>query len=342
MTADFLTHRSHRRRGFTLVELLVVIAIIALLVSLLLPAVQQAREAARRTACQNNLKQIGLALHNYHDAFRTFPPGLVSSSEAWNRNGKSMANHSAWGWVTMILTQLEQRSAVDQLQPGSEPLPFAIIRPDPIKIQELQRSLPVLVCPSDIGPKLNDLRPLLCDDSGDNHKGGHPLDPPGTTLMLKLARASYVGSHGVLHTHPSDGIFDRDTSISLADILDGTSNTFLATERRYMDFGGAVWGGVSRFVEQPGLIDDGPFGVVANFSFRMNSGQMDVAGTKNSITAPHGASSLHPGGCNFLFCDGSVKFIGENVQSTVGLTTRDWGIYQRLGSRADRQSIGEF
>jgi type II secretory pathway pseudopilin PulG len=96
-----------------LIELLVVIAIIAVLAALLLPAVQQAREASRRAACQNNLKQVGLALHNYHDAFTTFPPGYISSFSAWNRGTASKANHSAWGWPTMILNQLEQGPAAD-------------------------------------------------------------------------------------------------------------------------------------------------------------------------------------------------------------------------------------
>jgi prepilin-type N-terminal cleavage/methylation domain-containing protein/prepilin-type processing-associated H-X9-DG protein len=328
---------SRPRRGFTLVELLVVIAIIALLVSLLMPAVQQAREAARRTACQNNLKQIGLALHNYHDAFKVFPPGYTSSVQAWNRDSNNTANHSAWGWATMILNQLEQGPAADQLQPGSEPLTMVIVNGEGNKMQELQRQIPVFLCPSDTGPVLNEPRHLIFIANGDNN-WMHP-DPP-TLPSFALARASYVGAQGVTMTHPGEGIFDRDTSISIADVIDGTSSTFLATERRYIGFGGAVWGGVSRFTEQPMLPDDGPFGVVANFTPRINSGNIDSAQTSTSVQ--YGASSMHPGGCNFLMCDGAVRFISENIQSVPNALPMYWGVYQKLGSRNDRLSVGNF
>lgn len=328
---------SRPRRGFTLVELLVVIAIIALLVSLLMPAVQQAREAARRTACQNNLKQIGLALHNYHDAFKVFPPGYTSSVQAWNRDSANLANHSAWGWATMILNQLEQGPAADQLQPGTEAPTQAIVNLESNKMQELQRQMPIFLCPSDTGPLLNDLRPLMFIASGDNN-WAHP-DPPSMPSFA-LGRASYAGAHGVTIKHPSEGIFDRDTNISIADVIDGTSNTFLAAERRYIGFGGAVWGGVSRFVEQPSLPDDGPFGVVASFTPKINSGQIDP--NYPGITVHYGASSMHPGGANFLMCDGSVRFIGENIQWVPAPLPMYWGVYQKLGSRNERLSVGNF
>lgn len=326
-----------RRRGFTLVELLVVIAIIALLVSLLMPAVQQAREAARRTACQNNLKQIGLALHNYHDAFKVFPPGYTTSVQAWNRGGNSMANHSAWGWATMILNQLEQGPAADQLQPGSEALSLVIVNGESNKMQELSRQIPVFLCPSDTGPVSNDLRPLIFYPSGDNEWVKTEDQFPGG---FTLARASYVGAQGVTIKHPSEGIFDRDTSISIADVIDGTSNTFLATERRYIGFGGAVWGGVSRLTEQPTFPEDGTFNVVASFTPRINAGQIDPSPTAPVV--PYGASSMHPGGANFLMCDGSVRFISENIQSHPHAVPAYWGVYQKLGSRADRMSVGNF
>lgn len=326
-----------RRRGFTLVELLVVIAIIALLVSLLMPAVQQAREAARRTACQNNLKQIGLALHNYHDAFKVFPPGYTSSVQAWNRQNTSTANHSAWGWATMILNQLEQGPAADQLQPGSEPLTMVIVNAEGNKIRELQRQIPVFLCPSDTGPVLNDLRQLIFYPNGDNEWLRTNDSESGS---FYLSRASYVGAQGVTMSHPSEGIFDRDTSISIADIIDGTSNTFLATERRYIGFGGATWGGVSRFTEQPFVLDDGTFNVVASFTPRINAGQIDP--TPTAPVVPYGASSMHPGGANFLMCDGSVRFISENIQSNPNLVPAYWGVYQKLGSRNERLSVGNF
>ena len=340
------------RYGFTLVELLVVIAIISVLVSLLMPAVQQAREAARRTQCQNNLKQIGLALHNYHDSFLTFPPGYVSSSEAINAS--SDANNSGWGWATMILSQLEQSAAYESLRPGGEPLTEAAIN-SPFKVRELQRHLPVFLCPSDSGPQLNDQRPLLYYPSGKNQKSGWDSDPIIDDISTTMARSSYVGSQGVeglIRTSlgSSDGLFDRDTKVKISDVLDGTSNTLLVCERSYfspngMTSGGAVWGGVSRFVGRAaGLIDDGPYSVLANFSVRMKSGVIEYS---PPAAIPHfAASSMHAGGANFLLCDGSVRFIGENVHSYMDsvnpFDTSRWGTYQRLARRNDRQTLGEY
>jgi prepilin-type N-terminal cleavage/methylation domain-containing protein/prepilin-type processing-associated H-X9-DG protein len=318
-----MTNGRHRR-GFTLVELLVVISIIALLVSLLMPAVQQAREAARRTSCQNNLKQIGLALLNYHEAFRVFPPGHTSSGERLPPpQDPSTTYVCGWGWGTMILNQIEQGPTADSIMPGLVPLTVAALGGNP----EFQRQIPTYVCPSDTGPVINDLRPLICHSDGRN-KPSRASEPTGLTVAY-LARSSYVGGQGVSLTHPSDGIFDRDTSIGIVDVIDGTSNTFLATERRYIGFGGATWAGVSRATEQPVLPDDGGFNVVSSFAVRMNSGFF-------------GASSMHPSGCNFVMCDGSVRFINENIQSAIGTTTANWGVYQKLGSRNERLSVGNF
>lgn len=330
-----------RRRGFTLVELLVVIAIIALLISLLLPAVQQAREASRRAACQNNLKQIGLALHNYHDAFTRFPPGYSSSAEAWNRGSDSAANHSAYGWGTMILNQLEQGPAADVIQPGAEPLTLVFVRSRYDKIQQLQRSIPVFLCPSDVGPLLNEARSPVFQSSGDSLFS----HPDGTVVELgPLARASYVGAQGVAVNHPSDGIFERDTNISLTDVIDGTSNTFLATERRFLGFKGAVWGGVGHFGSGTLAADDGPFAVIANFMLPINSGKLIPSDSAPANAA--GVSSMHSGGANFLLCDGSVRFVGENIHSAyiVDPATQKLylGTYQRLGRRNDRMSISNF
>lgn len=324
--------RRQLRRGFTLVELLVVISIIALLVSLLMPAVQQAREAARRTSCQNNLKQIGLALLNYHEAFKVFPAGFTSSGEQQVHQIKpGTTYHGGWGWGTMILNQIEQGPAADSIQPGHLPVTLTALSGNP----EFQRQIPIYLCPSDTGPVVNDLRPLICLKDGRNAPS-RGSDSDKEMTVTYLGRSSYVGGQGVSLTHPSEGIFDCNTSTSIADIIDGTSNTFLATERRYIGFGGAAWAGCSRSTEQPILPDDGSFNVIANFSFRMNSAQL------GNTAAPYGASSMHPSGCNFLMCDGSVRFVNENIQSVPGSVPAYWGVYQKLGSRNERLSVGNF
>ena len=138
--------KRHLSRGFTLIELLVVIAIIAILIALLLPAVQQAREAARRTQCRNNLKQIGLALHNYHDTFRLFPPGVI-------RDGQN--NSEAWGWTVFILPFLEQANLYNQLDPDTYRLRDLLAGLNPTypaptaNAAILQNPLSVFICPSD-------------------------------------------------------------------------------------------------------------------------------------------------------------------------------------------------
>ena len=138
------TNRKHR--GFTLIELLVVIAIIAILIALLLPAVQQAREAARRTQCKNNLKQIGLALHNYHDVNRAFPPGWVPQLSS--TGAVSNTRRSSWAWSVFILPYIDQAPLFNQLTQTPVPVypNFPVLPGD-----DLDRNLAAFTCPSDAG-----------------------------------------------------------------------------------------------------------------------------------------------------------------------------------------------
>ena len=354
MTTPRPASRSHR--GFTLVELLVVIAIIAVLVSLLMPAVQQAREAARRSSCQNNLKQIGLALHNYHDAHKVFPPGWTTNYA--NYCSPNCADHSSWSWHTMILPQLEQSNLSLVIRPGSEPLSTAVL--DSSKMKELQRQLPIFLCPSDSGPSSNAMRGLPNNIFGSNGPGDAPATPD-TIPVWGVARASYVGSRGVsgMISSPSigssgNGIFERDSKVGLADIIDGTSNTFLAMERAYLTpvggciHGGALWAGTNLFHSSLCVPDAGPYALVATMAVNMNS-ELSCTSMCPSPFPPNvffGASSMHPGGATFLLCDGSVRFISENIHSTMDLSnlgdTSKWGTYQRLAHRSDRNTLGDF
>ena len=324
------------RRGFTLVELLVVIAIIAVLVSLLMPAVQQAREAARRTSCLNNLKQISLAMHNYHGSFLMFPSGGATSVAPCPPPKSDFAAQSAWGWSTMILPYLEQTGTYGLLVPGSESFCYAAA-PGGNKGAELARTQKMLICASDSGPTLNPQHPISCGLCASNSINGLSGDG-GDTVISFIARASYVGNHGVFWKR-KDGVLSLNSGIRIGDIIDGTSNTFLATERSYLgpiagvDLGGAVWGGTSRLLEYVALPDDGPSGTMAAFYVRMNSSHQ-------------GAGSMHPGGANFALCDGSVRFVSENIHSTYDTAYPDdvskWGTYQRLAHRADRLPLGDY
>src|SRR5262245_49685061 len=202
-----------RRRctGFTLIELLVVIAIIAILIALLLPAVQQAREAARRTECKNHLKQIGIALHNYHDTFRIFPPGEVGSS-LWPQG-----DDSQWGWAVMILPYIDQAPLYNLLSPGTNSLRQALNNATLLKA--LQTPIPYYLCPTDPSNQLNTDRRL-----------GQANGPNAL-----VATGSFIANHGVCAWAQGSGrlpgMFAHNDGARIRDITDGTTNTFMVGER---------------------------------------------------------------------------------------------------------------
>ncbi len=316
-----------RRKAFTLIELLVVIAIIAILIALLLPAVQQAREAARRTQCKNNLKQIGLAMHNYHDIHRVFPPSAVRSS-------RHPADDSVWAWGVMILPQLEQAPLFQQLAPNN-PRSFLEALSDPVVLSLVQQPLAAYRCPSSTGPNLND---------------HHPMDPAGANVQVSLS--NYVGSMGVESASgsPSAGILHTHSSVRIRDITDGTSNTFLVGERAYGDVSGfgiggaSVWSGATDSTSCGGpLPNDCSITMHSPTRNELQTG-LDIGLTVPSVEPWLPFSSRHVGGAQFLFCDGSVHFVSENVDSRIDdiSDATTWGIYQLLSDRSDGQVIGEF
>lgn len=318
-----------KSRGFTLIELLVVIAIIAVLIALLLPAVQQAREAARRTQCRNNLKQIGLALHNYHDQFTVFPPGCGLSSQSPDAGytvDLTTANRAAaYGWATYILPQLDQSPLYNQLNVGG--LELCLLMQQAALRPLTQTSISAYRCPSDIAPATNTQRAFTNAIFADT--------PPGTS--------SYAGVHGTRWSHGADwiqnqkdpyGIFWPASRTSIRDITDGTSNTLMVGERHW-DFLSAVWVGTRNYT---GNGDVGLRQIVG-----ITNWQINLPGNN----APRAFHSAHTGGAHFLLADGSVRFVNQNIhfdntQSDPANPQSLAGTYQRLGMRADGSVLGDY
>ncbi|MBN1853914.1 MAG: DUF1559 domain-containing protein [Pirellulales bacterium] len=284
------------RHGFTLVELLVVIAIIGILVALLLPAIQAAREASRRASCANNLKQIGLAIHMYHDTYEQLPAGWRGYDPA---NGEPFwFGLPGWAWSASILPYLELTNVQDSL------VRFELPITDPINAPVRTLELEVFRCPSDdIG---EDTFLLL---------GGAPSVGSGISFPIEMATGNYIGVFGTRDFHfvcnPNEpdfngcvgnGVFYLNRQHRFADITDGLSNTLIVGER-CSKLAPSTWIGV---------VTGGQHGVAR------------VAGVAayppNSEAQPahyfHNFSSFHPAGTNFLSGDGGVRLITETIDET--------------------------
>jgi prepilin-type N-terminal cleavage/methylation domain-containing protein/prepilin-type processing-associated H-X9-DG protein len=300
------SHCGHRpSAGFTLIELLVVISIIAVLIALLLPAVQSAREAARRAQCVNNLKQIGLALHNYEGALRTFPPGYVSNFDSQGND-----TGPGWGWAAMLLPQFEQAPAFNALN-------FSL----PIEATSNLTGRLVLVnsflCPSDT------VLPSWWAVNRDTATGA------AVQNICQVAASNYVGMYGTGEPGPDgEGVFFRNSRISLRDITDGSSQTILVGERSHR-LGEATWvGSVTNAILYPTDGDN-----IGRYVPETSPGMvLGHAGEGHGPGDPRSDVnqfySLHAGGAvNFLFADGHVGFLKStmNYKTYLALATRAGG-----------------
>jgi prepilin-type N-terminal cleavage/methylation domain-containing protein/prepilin-type processing-associated H-X9-DG protein len=297
-------------RGFTLIELLVVIAVIAVLIGLLLPAVQAAREAARRAQCSNNLKQIGLGMHSYHDSRDTFPPAYITTVV---NDAVSPETGPGWGWGAMILNELEQR-------PLYQSTNFSLQITDLGSLTTRTATLSVFLCPSNVGSG-----PVVASSL------------TGTVVNSDLSAGQYVASAGQLEPgefpDSNNGVFYRNSRNGLRDITDGSSTTLMVGERS-RNVADATWVGavpVWQLCTNPKWVVQEcgpPSTMVVSHTGTASTGLIYVPNSKASMVDDYW--SLHPGGCNFLFCDGSVRFIKESVNP---------GIFSYLSTRAGGEVV---
>ena len=300
------------RRGFTLIELLVVIAIIAVLIALLLPAVQQAREAARRSQCKNNLKQIGLAMHNYHDTFRAFPPGqfnYLSSDLTGSVN--------RYCWMQMILPYIDQAPLYNQFAPYMSSASLATVA---YNWPSVGTVIPSLMCPSDpAGPKTTSA-------SGPQGFHGNYVASAGSTVF------GSNGGGGSLN-----GMFFPFSKINVRDVSDGLSNTLMmaeiivVTDTASNDFRGRYYnsweGNVLVSTLNP---PNTSVGDVASYCVSTTSAPC-AANTSSNVN--QSARSYHTGGVHSGLADGSVRFISSNISTVT---------WNSLGTRATGEVLGEF
>ncbi len=321
-----------KRKGFTLIELLVVIAIIAILVALLLPAVQQAREAARRSSCKNNLKQIGLALHNYHDTHRTFPMGNQRqdnrASCGHSSEASFAANRTLWG--AHILPFLEQTALYEQIDFGQGGTGPECTGPGSgrggANTAALQVELAAYRCPSDPGSKL---------DTGET-------DGPTSYLACIGANVRQRAKSGPGNfMNDGDSVLFLNSKTKFRDITDGSSNTMVISECLVgspvtdVPFSGftTCTSPTSTVVPRTGRSWMFEYDMASwGFSTLVgpNTDEIDCRLFDNGRIA---ARSRHTGGVQIVLADGSVRFVSDSIN----LAT-----WQNLGHKRDGSVMGEF
>jgi prepilin-type N-terminal cleavage/methylation domain-containing protein/prepilin-type processing-associated H-X9-DG protein len=289
------------RKAFTLVEVLVVISIIGVLLALLLPAVQTAREASRRMQCQNNLKQIGLALLNYQSNHKVFPPGYVSQVD---KDGNDTG--PGWGWAALILPHMEEAGVFNRIQLD---LPIEDTSNKAARISEI----PGYYCPTE------------------SYRRIWTAKRANGSEICEVAESNYVGVFGT--TEPGvdgDGLLFRNSKVAIRDIIDGTSKTLAVGERTHQ-LGHATWvGSVTNATLDPG--DDNPQAQgVAEQGAGMTLGHVGEGVGPGAVGEDvNQFYSLHGSGTNFSFADGHVNFLRTDM---------DYATYVALATRAGGETI---
>jgi prepilin-type N-terminal cleavage/methylation domain-containing protein/prepilin-type processing-associated H-X9-DG protein len=329
--------RTGKRRGFTLIELLVVIAIIAVLVGLLLPAVQKVREAGNRMSCSNNMKQMGLALHMYHDSFKKFPYGADDNFRDSNGNC-----FSSLPWGVMILPYLEQQNLYNKFNvsyrhPGPiPPLPTTYNNPpnntdlaDPA-LNPAATPLKVYQCPS------SPSQGVIYQDNWDNNPNAY--GPYAGSPTWTVSASDYIGISGLLSRFTRNylpgvrfdhnGVLTDNLQVGIADITDGTTNTWMV---------GECAGAPNVYITGPKILATPPydpnstgFYISGNAWADETNGDQWIGGNTYDGMNPvsggpcvincsniQGIFAFHTGGANFLYADGHVAFVNQNLDPKV-------------------------
>ncbi|WP_437187095.1 DUF1559 domain-containing protein [Planctomicrobium sp. SH668] len=320
-----------KRRGFTLIELLVVIAIIGVLVSLLLPAVQQAREAARMTQCRNHLKQLGLAFHNYHDAIGVFPAAYLANTRLSSRDPETYDASNGFAWGAMLLPYLDQAPLYNQLRTD---LPCW----DSANATLVTTHLSLFLCPS-----------------ASDVDGPVSVKDQSNAELARFGRSTYVANAGQNepwgytaedYTGIADGPLYRNSKTRARDVVDGLSNTVFLGEHAPI-LSGKTWVGVVPGADVcPTHPDRFPNSVCDRAATLVNvhsgpsqaeidpvTGFAPVHPPNNPLAHICQMYSAHIGGCNVLLGDGSVRFVSQNIHQPT---------WAALSSRAKGEVVGEY
>jgi len=337
----------HRRLGFTLIELLVVIAIIAVLVALLLPAVQQAREAARRSQCKNNLKQIGLALHNYNESFNVFPPATVAP--AWQHTSATyvggIRNNKALSLLLPLIDQVNLYNMINQnaalgKYPGRSGGTLAGGGVPPSNEAAAATKVPIYLCPSD--PTSQIITPNSLDGCGPTlpaYKTSYDV-----SVDMCLSRGISYEWNGSNWSRNARSMFGYDSNSNFRDITDGSSNTVAVSETTLGNWyegnnANPSWAchddtGTGVMFAHGGYVGLGPGGIgPGGISFFGDYPGYPGSGTPNINTDINAPGSTHSGGCHILLGDGAVRFVNSSLSVV---------IRRNLGYIADGQVVGDF
>ncbi|QDT64892.1 DUF1559 domain-containing protein [Calycomorphotria hydatis] len=343
---------SQSRRGFTLIELLVVIAIIAILIALLLPTVQQAREAARRSSCKNNLKQLALAMHNYHDAHQTLPPGFYDDIDASTQKRDC--------WFHRILPYVEQSALYQKYEAESAGVTHAFLVSPALR----EAKIPAFMCPSDpASPGISAFNTFqgnyaVCAGGGLPLNAAHAwsvtVTENGSTVTIDPSVVAKVYEPNpalwwVYKDEDLGGLFWRFSKCRFRDVTDGLSNTLMFGEGiiRLEDDTAATPGGYGGLGSYWSSAPAGSYAFTAAMppntsqpdrvqyckSLVYDNAPCEDTTEAGAIGATSYSRSWHIGGAQFAQADGSVRFIGENIDRLT---------FRNLGRRADGNVVGEF